>query len=289
MIIIADSGGTRTDWCSIDGDGVVRRVETEGLNPTGLDPEDMRAVVGRAVPVLNPSGVKVDQVYFYGAGFVSESASAPVVEALDIWCPFSKIECHSDLVAAARALFGDASDGTDECAFVAVILGTGSNSCLWKEGSIQGNIRPGGFILGDEGSGAVAGKMLLADFVKGLVPQDLERELEEEYHLDYKRVVENVYKRPAPSRYLGQFAKFLCARRGHPYVEALLTVNFRNFIERTLVRYAPGNPVKVGVVGSFGCACSDILTSLGQEYGLDFVSFIPSPIEALISYHTNGL
>lgn len=284
MIIIADSGGTRTDWCSIDGDGVVRRVETEGLNPTGLDPEDMRAVVGRAVPVLNPSGVKVDQVYFYGAGFVSEAVSAPVAEVLDIWCPFAKIECQTDLVAAARALFGDDSEGS-----IAVILGTGSNSCLWKEGSIQGNIRPGGFILGDEGSGAVAGKMLLADFVKGLVPQDLERELEEEYHLDYKRVVENVYKRPAPSRYLGQFAKFLCARRGHPYVEDLLTVNFRNFIERTLVRYAPGNPVKVGVVGSFGCACSDILTSLGQEYGLDFVSFIPSPIEALISYHTNGL
>ena len=165
MLIVVESGATKTAWRAVCGDGVIRAIDTDGLNPTCLDAERISSVIRKAVPVLNPEGRHIDDVLFYGAGLVSPEAAAPLAQALEMWCPFARLEFHSDLLGAARALFGDGNG-------IAAIMGTGSNSCLYEEGKIVSNIRPGGFILGDEGSGAALGKALLSDFVKGMLPSD---------------------------------------------------------------------------------------------------------------------
>lgn len=276
MKLIAESGATKTDWRLITDDGSVRCASTAGLNPSVLDAEQIRAIIAPVMPVLNPEGRSVEEIHFYGAGLVSISAAEPLLEVLSMWYPFAQMEFHSDMLAAARALFGDGSG-------VVAIMGTGSNSCLYENGQIIRNIRPGGFILGDEGSGAALGKAFVSDFIKGLLPESLESDFEREYGLDYQKIVQKVYRESAPSAFLASFAPFILEKLQEPYVKSLVEDVLEAFVVRSLKRYEPF--VKVGVVGSFGCACEPMLREVGARHGLEFTDFLKSPIEKLVEYH----
>lgn len=283
MKIIVESGATKTDWRAVASDGTLRSFQTEGLNPSCLDDEHVRDVVRQAVPVLNPEGAAVTDIDFYGAGLVSQEAVAPLRDALELWCPFADIRFHSDILAAARALFADDSG-------VVAIMGTGSNSCLYEDGKVVMNIRPGGFVLGDEGSGAALGKAFLADFIKGLVPKYMADAFTAEYGLDYARIVQKVYKEDAASAFLASLAPFVMKNVADEYVSGLLEECLESFVVRSLSRYSAyasdkAASVKVGVVGSFGCACEPQLKQLGARYGLEFVRFIKSPVDELVKYH----
>lgn len=278
MIIIAESGATKTDWRLLMDDGTVRSASSAGLNPSTLGPEQINGIIGSVIPELNPSGSGVREIHFYGAGLVNDAAAAPLADALDLWCPFSQMHFHSDMLAAARALFGDGSG-------IVAIMGTGSNSCLYRNGEIVRNIRPGGYVLGDEGSGMALGKALLADYIKGMLPEHLEKDFVAEYGLDYARIVQKVYREPAPSAFMASFAPFVMSRSDDPYMQGLVKECVESFVRRSLSRYEVSSEMPAGVVGSFGCACEDILREVGEQYGLTFAKFLKSPIEELVVYH----
>ena len=288
MKLIVESGATKTSWRALCDDGSVRCVQTEGLSPTCLDLEHTQSIVRKAVPQLNPEGKHVSEVFFYGAGLVSAESSAPLAMALEMWCPMAQVHFYSDILAAARALFGDGSG-------VVAIMGTGSNSCLYENGQIVRNIRPGGYILGDEGSGVSLGRAFLADFVKGLLPTEVEADFVKEFGLDYAQIVRKVYKEPAASAFMASLAPFVLKHTGNVYVAALIADCLESFVRRALARYPqmaqdPVSARKVGVVGSFGCACEEMLREIGGRYGLEFVKFIKSPVDELVTYHRcNGI
>lgn len=276
MKLIAESGATKTDWRLIADDGTVRSAYSAGLNPSVLDVEQMREIIAPVMPALNPEGKSVEEIFFYGAGLVSDAAAAPLEGVLSMWYPFAQMQFHSDMLAAARALFGNGSG-------VVAIMGTGSNSCLYENGVIVKNIRPGGFILGDEGSGAALGKAFVSDFIKGLLPEKVEKDFVRESGLDYQKIVQKVYREPAPSAFLASFAPFILERTEEPYIKNLVNSVIESFIVRSLKRY--GQTVKVGVVGSFGCACEAVLRETGIRHGLEFTMFLKSPIDKLTEYH----
>ena len=276
MKLIAESGATKTDWRLIADDGTVRSAYSAGLNPSVLDVEQMREIIAPVMPALNPEGKSVDEIFFYGAGLVSDAAAAPLAGVLSMWYPFAQMQFHSDMLAAARALFGNGSG-------VVAIMGTGSNSCLYENGVIVKNIRPGGFILGDEGSGAALGKAFVSDFIKGLLPEKVEKDFVRESGLDYQKIVQKVYREPAPSAFLASFAPFILERTDEPYIKNLVDSVIESFVVRSLKRY--GQTVKVGVVGSFGCACEAVLRETGIRHGLEFTMFLKSPIDKLTEYH----
>lgn len=277
MFIVVESGATKTAWRAVCEDGSVRAVQTAGLSPTCLDLEHTQDIVRKAIPELNPEGKHIDEIFFYGAGLVSPQSCAPIEEALQMWCPLANVHFYSDILAAARALFGDGSG-------VVAIMGTGSNSCLYQNGEIVRNIRPGGFILGDEGSGAALGKAFIADYIKDMLPEKLGKEFEQEYGLDYQTIVRKVYREPAPSAFLASFAPFLVGRMQDEYVSGLIEKCLEEFVTRSLARY--GTCRQVGVVGSFGCACEEYLRRIGERQGLEFTVFLKSPIDRLVEYHT---
>ena len=170
-ILIADSGATKADWRVVSADGTVRALTTSGISPVFLDRDGITKVL-REELLPNLEGAQIQKVFFYAAGIVSDEVSEKVCDALSQVFPDAVCEAASDLLAAARALCGDKPG-------IACILGTGSNSCFYDGAQIVSNVRAGGFILGDEASGAWFGKQLLADFVKGLLPQNLTDELVE--------------------------------------------------------------------------------------------------------------
>ena len=219
----------------------------------------------KAVAALNPAGESISEVHCYAAGLVQPRTTG-------------NIEYASDLLGAARAVCGHKPG-------ITAILGTGSNSCFYDGENIVRNVRSGGFILGDEGSAACLGKMFLADYLKGLVPDEVAEPFGAAFKADYMTVVENVYKKEAPSRYLGSFSPWILEWYGkNDYVTRLVQDNFRQFIERALSRYQT-DKYPVGIVGSFGYACRDIFREVAQPYGISISEIIEAPIEGLLKYH----
>ena len=180
----------------------------------------------------------------------------------------------SDLLAAAEAGLGDS------CGIVC-ILGTGSNSGVYDGRKIVSNIRPGGYILGDEGSGSALGKMLLADYVKGMLPESISEKFASAYPgLSYGEIVRNVYKGDNPAGYLASFAPFVLSCRGDSYADGLVERNLRNFIERSVLPYGLDS-YDIAVAGSVGTECRAELERLGREYGLKFIRFVKNPLDVL--------
>ena len=269
MILIVESGATKTDWCLVGPEGPVSRLQTPGMNLSSIASEANAAVFATAVEQFTG----VDEVHFYAAGLLEFPVELDRVFRERF--PHATFEYASDLLAAARAACGRGEG-------VAAILGTGSNTCLYDGQRIVRNIHGGGFIIGDEGSAAALGRMFLSDLVKELVPEDLAQAFASFHEADYASVVRNIYKSPAPSRYLGSLAPFLLDNRDNTYVKALIDRNFRDLFERALIRYGD---YPVGVVGGFGCACRAELGQLATGYGLTISRFIPSPMDGLIAYH----
>lgn len=262
--LIVDCGATKADWLLSDG----TRVRTPGFNLSQTPPAQLQALFADVAARL---GDGIGRVFLYAAGLVGE----PPVR-LEPWFPGATVGYASDMLGAARAVCGRAPG-------VAAIIGTGANTCQYDGEQMVRNVRCGGFILGDEGSGAVLGRLFLTDFLKGFVPADLAAAFSAQFPADYPTLVQNVYRGAAPARYLGSFAPFLLSHYAtSEYVKDLVDNNFRRFFERAILQY---DPLPLGVVGGFGYACREILTTVGAEYGICFSTITASPLEGLLKYH----
>lgn len=275
MIIIADSGSTKVDFRIIDDSGKVRKAACSGLNPVYVSSQVIQDSLKEQVLPL--SGKKVDAIYFYGAGVIGETADkvrGAFTEVFD----YDLIYVESDMLGAARALFGDKAG-------IACILGTGSNSCCYDGRKIVRNVRSGGFILGDEAGGADLGKRLLKAYIKGLMPASLEQEFQERYNLDYAAIVRHVYREPEPGRFLGSFSPFIEEHLDDPFIVNLLVDAFNDFLRVNVMQYDYGH-LEVSFIGSVASVYRDILTKCLDDAGLQLGTIMRSPIDALVQYHT---
>ena len=259
-ILLVDCGATKTDWYVSDG----VQVRTAGFNLAHTPASQLQAVLDEAAAQL---GEGIAEIHLYAAGLVS---SSPV--DLGRWFPGAEIEYASDMLGAARAVCGR-NPG------IAAILGTGANTCQYDGQAIGRKVNCGGFIVGDEGSAAVLGRLFVTDFLKGFVPEEMAREFASRFQADYPTLVKNIYSGEAPARYLGGFAPFILSYYSREeYARRLVDDNFRGFFARAVKQY---DALPLGVVGGFGYACRDILTAIGQEYGITVNSIMASPLEGL--------
>ena len=279
MKLIAESGSTRTEWALVEDNHLVQRVFTEGLNPFF----QTRREISRSVRLGLPESFfkkKLDQVYYYGAG-CSSYEKKNILGASLVAQFKTPIQVESDLLAAARGLF--------KCeAGIACILGTGSNSCFYDGKIIVKNVKAAGYILGDEGSGAVLGKLFLADLLKGLAPKELANEFHEKFRISVNDVMESVYNLPFPNRFLGTIAYFLGDYMENEYVYNLLTNNLRSFFNRNVCQYDYINyPIRF--VGSLAYAYPDILQEVAQEFGVEIDVIEETPMNGLIEFHSMNI
>ncbi len=286
MIIIVESGATKTDWCAAAPEREAIDVRTAGMNLATMDQNVIEDIVREAVAALMEKGLsgEVSEIHFYAAGLiVAEGEKVPsqakgLDKVLKAIFPAAAMEYASDLLDAARAVCGHRPG-------IAAIMGTGSNSCMFDGEKVVKNVRSAGFILGDEGGGARLGRLFMSDFLKGLVPDPVSGEFARDFTVDYMTVVRNVYRGDAPSKYLGSFAPWILERYDtSEYVRGLVDQNFKDFIERALKQYDI-DKYPVGVVGGFGYAHREILRKVAEPYGISFSTIIPAPIEGLVEYH----
>lgn len=282
MILIADCGSTKIDWCLLNNNKLEKQVFTCGMNAVMLTEEEMRQRLhDELMPELNGLAENIEAIYFYGAGCISPEVCGNVASALGANIPSAKtIEVYSDLLAAARALCGHEAG-------IACIMGTGSNSCLYDGKTIAANVSPLGYILGDEGSGAVLGKLFLGDVLKKQIPAEVAAAFLEEYELDLLTIIRRVYREPQGNRFLASVTPFISKNIAVPEIHDMVLGTFKAFFRRNVMQYEGHKTLPVNFVGSIAHYFRPVLEEAAAEYGLTIGTILRSPMEGLLNFHAN--
>lgn len=276
MILIADSGSSKTDWILIKDNQLIENIETPGINPFFQQTED---IVKMLSVVFSPEirDQKIE-IYFYGTGCIKNESDSVIINALNTIFPYATIEVEDDMLGAARSLLGH-QEG------IACIIGTGSNSCRYDGEKIIDKVPTLGYILGDEGSGAYLGKIFLNNYFKRSIPADMKAIVDSELNLEVPKVLSAVYKGEYPSRYLASFSRFIIKNGNHPYMTALLKGGFEAFLSNNVEKYSDYKSIPVNFVGSIAFYYADLLRDVANEKNIRIDRILHKPIEGLIEYH----
>lgn len=276
MILIADSGSTKCAWKLISDNGTMSDVVTKGINPFFRTTDSIFEELSKdLVPFTLQS---VEDIFFYGSGIVSETAGNIIKVALAGLYPDARIQLYSDVLAASRSLFGTTKG-------IACILGTGSNACLYDGEKVIGGISPLGFILGDEGSGAVLGRKLIGDYFKEVMPPGLRSRFEMKYHLTKEESLQRVYKTERPNHFLASFTPFLSQELEEDYARNLVRSSFSEFFDRNVTRISGFETYPIGFVGSVAWYFREILEEVCLNYQMKCIAVRQDPMEGLVRYH----
>jgi glucosamine kinase len=280
MILVADSGSTKTEWRVIKNGIPQESLFSSGINPYFLSAEQIYILLEKEL--FSFSGHSFDIIYFYGTGCNSESKNNTVREALNRFFPAKEIRIGSDLLGAARSLC-QADPG------IACIMGTGSNSCFYDGSVIVSNVPPLGYILGDEGGGAVIGRKLLSAVLKKQVPGTVIDLFFDTYRMTPSEILESVYMKPFPNRFLGQYARFIAANIQVPELQEIIKTCFAEFITRNILQYPESQFLPINFTGSIAVHFRVFLEELLTRHKLKPGIISLSPMSDLVKFHINNL
>ena len=280
MKLIADSGSTKTDWCLFDiNDKVKSRLATQGINPFHMSEDTILGIIrDELLPQLDSVCSSIEEIEFYGAGCTV--AKIPVMKALlsEVFPSAKNVVVGSDMLGAARGICGHEPG-------IACILGTGSNSCSYDGKNLVKNVSPLGFILGDEGSGAVLGKLLLGDILKNQMPQHIIKRFFEKYNTTQAEIIDKVYRQPKPNTFLASFVPFLEENIEEPAIYALVLNSFRSFLQRNVKQYENWDKLPIGFNGSIAHFYRKPLEEALKLEGMNLGRIVQAPMAALVEYH----
>ncbi|NPD45026.1 MULTISPECIES: N-acetylglucosamine kinase [unclassified Lentimicrobium] len=281
MILIADSGSTKTDWVLwIPKTNEVFKYKTKGLNPyftkSSEITEEMRE------HFASDDLIQLKEIFFYGSGCGSIDSKSIVFEGLTNACKNAKIHIEHDLMASARSLLGNEKG-------IACILGTGSNACLYDGKVIIGEAVSFGYIMGDEGSGNHIGRMLLKAIFNGKAPKELVMDFNDKYpHLDLSRLLDQLYNLPNPNRFLASFSPFVLSNQDKKFVRALIESSFNQFLDEFVVDLSMDKSLPVSFQGSIAWSYKAILKKVLGDRGFKMGNIIKQPIDTLLEFHKNN-
>jgi glucosamine kinase len=277
MILVADSGSTKTDWRIIDHNKKVYRKQTIGLNPYIVSEGKVEKEV-RANLLKNIAPEWITDIFFYGAGCSTPDKKNFIYKELIKVFPNSNVLVEHDMLGAARALCGNKPG-------LAGILGTGSNICFYDGNNITKTIVSRGWILGDEGSGNHLGRLLIKDYIADRLPGDLKSKLEAEYELNKEIVLDQVYKKPFPNRYLAGFSKFIKDNEDFEYCQNVVNEAFNHFFTEQVSLVNAGEKQTLNLVGSVAYYFKEILENVAAMYNVSIGIIDKKPIDNLVKFH----
>lgn len=277
--LIADSGSTKTDWVLLAGSQLVARVKTIGFSPYYQTADQIsHELVSELKPRISEYLEGIGQVHYYGTGCSTPENCKLIEDCINQSLHVKNIRVNHDLLAAARALCKNEWG-------IASILGTGSNSCLYNGTDIIENVPSAGYLWGDYGGGSQIGKFFIREYFEGGLPTDLKFAFEQAGYTK-EAILNNVYKKSAPSKYLASVSGFASKHISHPVVIKVLTECFDSFFVQQVNKYTDSKKYKVHTVGSVGYYYKNFIASVAQKHGYQMGTVIQSPIEGLVEYHS---
>lgn len=277
MRIIADSGSTKTNWHVLHPNGMTETFETIGLNPfivrTGQVYKEIKSKFPRHLKAL-----RVREIYFYGSGCSAQPQKDKIFAGLERYFPATIIHIHHDLLAAARALWGK-NHG------LIAILGTGSSTALYDGEKVSEQIPSLGYMLGDEGSGAYIGKLLLKAYLENELPVPLAKKFYKYHQKDLHEILEQIYSHDYPNRFMGEFTHFVKENIDNSALESLVRSSFDAFFRKQILKYQNHSNYKLRCMGSVAYHFKEILMASANAHGVELVEVIQDPLPRLIEYH----
>lgn len=279
MILIADSGSTKTDWRLISPHQSPQSFRTLGMNPYYQSSSDMQKdLQAKLLPQLPHT---IEQIYFYGSGCAAEANCELIRNILQELIPQAQIQVTHDLLAAARALCGHQAG-------IACISGTGSNACFYDGQTINQKPINLGYVLGDEGSGSHLGKLLLMDYLHEDLPSHLQAKFAQTFPVSRDEVMENVYQKPKANRYLASFSHFLHQNLQDPYCQNIVYQSFEAFIKKYVTKISNYQSHSIHFVGSIAFYYQSVLKQVIADQELILGNILENPIDGLTQYHENS-
>ncbi len=275
--LIADSGSTKTEWCLLKYNKPTI-FTTQGMSPYFVNSEQVEQIIKTEVfPFLKNN--KIDEIYFYGTGCKNPTNIKMFKKVFGKLFPDAFSVVDNDLSGAAKGLCGKEKG-------IACILGTGSNSCYYNGKKIVKNSPGIGFILGDEGSGAYLGKKVIQHFLYNIFDEDLRARFDAKFVTNDSEILESVYKKPLPNRYLASFAIFLAENRGHYMIENIIEDGINDFFYTHIITYRESQKLPIHFTGGIAYGFKEEVVQLCKNYDLQVGNILRSPMEGLIRYHS---
>ena len=277
MILIADSGSTKTDWVLVKGSNDNLCFETKGLNPYFVSSDEIAAAVSINIEV-NSCSAEVDTIHFYGAGCSDPVRNKVLSDGLQKVFSKAKINVHHDVYGSVIATCGDSSG-------ISCILGTGSNACYYDGNCIDDGRPALGYILGDEGSGAYFGKQFLRDVLYRQLPNQMAEAFSEDYGFSKEDIFEKVYQEERPNAFLASMTHFIARHKQDPYVTKMLYDGFRDFVETHVCQFREHKSVPIHFIGSVAFHFQDQLRNVISDMALEQGKILQKPMTEMLRYH----
>ena len=277
MILIADSGSTKTDWAVVDNGRQVVAMSTQGINPFHQDAENIATVIEEEL-LPKMGNIEPEGIFFYGSGCREDKVEMMCGILGKAFPQCARIEAQGDLLAAARAVCGEREG-------IACIMGTGANSCLYDGNRVVENTARLGYILGDEGSGAVLGKLFVNALFKGQLPSELKDEWLEETGLSLNILINKVYREPLANRFLAAASRCIHQHLSVEPLERMVVYNFREHFRRNVNQYGRKD-LTVGAIGSVAYYYREQLQKAATVEGYTLGKVMRSPMDGLVRYHS---
>lgn len=275
-ILIAESGSTKTDWHLHRDDKKPIKVKTTGINPYLQTSFDINSLLSHELKLKK---YQPEEIYFYGAGAGSAENQAELKTILQAFFRPRKIEVHGDMMAAARSMCGKEKG-------VVCILGTGSNSCYYDGKTMKAQVASLGYIAGDEGGGNHMGKRVLRYYAYNTFDAELKEAFEEHFGSDLNEIINRLYKKPFPNRYLATFTQLLAEHRGHYMVENIIEDSINEFFHHHVLKYRESWKHPIHFTGSIANEFKDVIATFCDNAGLTLGKVVKSPLKGLIDFHT---
>jgi len=275
--LIADSGATKAEWCLIDGKKK-KTIFTQGLSPYFLSAEQIQKIIKEEVKAKIKQ-IEPDEIFFYGTGCISTDNIKLIKNALkQVFPATKKINVDNDIIGAAKGLIGDKKG-------IVCNLGTGSFCCYFNGKKIVKNSPGIGYVLGDEGSGAYLGKKVVQHFLYNTFDEDLMDRFNAKFNTNRQDILDHVYRKPFPNRYLASFTIFLAENRGHYMIENIIEDGFNDFFFNHVYKYRESWTLPINFIGSVAFGFKDVLKDMCGSYELQLGKVIKKPMDGLVKFH----
>lgn len=278
MILIADSGSSKTEWVLVKNGVLQAKLLTDGFNPNYYSLDHLSQLAEKEI-ASKFDIERISHLYFYGSGCSAKHNNDVILTALRTSFNKTSILVESDLLGAARSLFNK-NDG------IAAILGTGSNSCVYVGEKIVQNMPSLGFILGDEGSGNNLGKRFLIDYSKDKLPSVLKDKFDLKFNYSFDDIIDQIYQQPRPIKFLASFCPFFLENIDSDYIKRLIKSSFSEFFESNIANYDGYLDMPIKFTGSVASIFAKELNEVAQSFGLRIEAIEKNPIPGLIKYHS---
>lgn len=277
MFIVADSGSTKTNWSIVEKDIIINSFKTRGFNPYFVN----NKLITRELAIHFPDTINqnhIKNIYFYGAGCSSEQTNQIILKGCKNFFTNAQINIETDLLGAARAIFVNQQG-------IIAIMGTGSNTGVYNGEEISRQINSLGFALGDEGSGAHLGKLLIIDYLHDNFPKDLKTQFEKEISLRKDEIIYTIYKKPSPSRFLASFTPFIIENKKHPHLNNLIQQSIQELFEKYIFKYPDYQAYPLGFSGSVAYYLKPELNIIAKAKEINISGIVKDPLKKMVEYH----